>query len=290
MSTILITGADGTVGRDLVRLLRVAGADVRAGVHHLERPDSFPDVPRVLVDFSRPETLLTAMRGVTALYLLTPQVPQSVEYVRAAVSAAYQAGVRRIIRQSVFNALAGVDELSRWHRMAELEIESSGVPCVFLRPNSFMQNFITIYRREILGADRFRLPLGGARLSNVDVRDVADCAAVVLLDENLQGGSYELSGPAALTGDEMALVLSEVAGREIVYVDAPEDEEGVPRDETQQAVSEALIELGLEMQTGELATVTGAVQHLTGRVPISFEQFARDYAWAWRRPDGAAPG
>ncbi|HMK91419.1 MAG TPA: NmrA family NAD(P)-binding protein, partial [Thermoleophilia bacterium] len=223
--------------------------------------------------------------GVEVVYLLTPQLPESVEYVRAAVAAARTSGVQRIVRQSVFNAADGADGIARWHREAEELIGSSGLRYTFVRANAFMQNFATIYRPSIVERDTFSLPLGEARLSNVDARDVAAAATALLLDDEFDGSVSTLTGPEALGGEEMARALTGVTGRLIRYRDEPEDE-GTPAgpvDAAHVAERDALRELGAEMRAGRLSAVTDDVARLTGRQPLSFEQFARDHAWAFSR-------
>jgi uncharacterized protein YbjT (DUF2867 family) len=301
---VLVTGAGGVVGRELTAMLEGAGALVRAAVHRRDDlvPEKDLDIDRVVVDFAAPDTLLAALRDVEVLYLLTPQVPETVAQVTAAVAAARACGVRRIVRQSLCNADTGRDALSRWHREAESVIAASGLAYTFLRPNSLMQNFVTIYGPSIRDEDRFRLPLGAAAMSSVDARDVAAAATAVLIDE-VDADIYTLTGPQALTGAEMATVLAGVTGRPITYADEPEDagrpQAGEARHEagegertlgeSRRAISEALREFGAEMRAGRLAAVTGDVERLTGRPTISFAQFARDYGWAFAKPsrDGA---
>ena len=279
---VLVTGAGGAVGRELTAMLQSAGALVRAAVHHRDDlvPEEDLDVDRVYLDFAAPDTLLAAMQDVEVLYLLTPQVPQTVAQVRAAVEAARTCGVRRIVRQSLCHADTGRDTLSGWHREAEAVVAASGLAFTILRPNSFMQNFVTIYGPAIRDDDCFRLPLGAAAMSSVDVRDVAAAATAVLMDE-VDADVFTLTGPAALTGVEMAAALSGISGRPITYVDEPEDAGRPSSDETQRVVDAALREFGREMRAGRLATVTGDVERLTGRPAISFEQFLADHAWAF---------
>ncbi len=145
-------------------MLLGAGALVRAAVHRRDDlvPEKDLDMDRVYLDFAAPDTLLAAMQDVEVVYLLTPQVPQTVAQVRAAVAAARTCGVRRIVRQSLCHADIGRDTLSRWHREAEAVVAASGLAYTILRPNSFMQNFVTIYGPSIRADDRFRLPLGAA--------------------------------------------------------------------------------------------------------------------------------
>jgi uncharacterized protein YbjT (DUF2867 family) len=283
---VLVTGAGGAVGRELVAMLLGAGALVRAAVHRRDDlvPEEDLDMDRVYVDFAAPDSLLAAMRDVEVVYLLTPQAPQAAAQVRAAVAAARTCGVRRIVRQSLCHADTGRDGLSRWHREAEAIVAASGLAYTVLRPNSFMQNFVTIYAPTIRSADCFRLPLGAAAMSSVDVRDVAAAATAVLMDE-VDADVFTLTGPSALTGAAMAAALSDVAGRPITYVDEPEDAGRPAGDETQRAVSAALREFGAEMRAGRLAKVTGDVERLTGRPAIGFDQFVRDHGWAFVATD-----
>ena len=295
---VLVTGANGVVGRELMAMLHNAGALVRAAVHRRDgvAPEKDVDIDRVVVDFAAPDTLLAALQDVEVLYLLTPQVPEMVAQVRAAVAAARTCGVRRIVRQSLYQADTGRDTLSRWHREAESLIAASGLAYTFLRPNSFMQNFVTFYSASIRAEDRFGLPLGDAAMSSVDARDVAAAATAVLIDE-VDDDIYTLTGPQALTGADMADALAAVAGRPIAYVDEAEDAGRLPADGPrrvvgeaerdvdgpQRDVTEALREFGDEMRAGRLATVTGDVERLTGRPAIRFAQFVSDYGWAFTR-------
>jgi uncharacterized protein YbjT (DUF2867 family) len=279
---ILVTGASGAVGRELVRVLAEAGAEVRAGLHRTDDLDPLPaDTSSVVLDFDSPAALASACRGVGAVYLLTPQVPSATEYVRAIVEAARAEGVERIVRQSMHDAPHGSDTLSRWHREAEEVVVSSGLGCTILRPNAFMDNFATLYASLIREQGFFRLPLGRARLSSVDTRDVAAAASSVLLDGGHDGATYVLTGPEALTGEEMAASLTAVIGRPIRYVDEPEDAGRPPRDTDSIAISVALVELGAEMRAGKLAAVSGDVARLTGRPASSFVRFASDHRAAW---------
>lgn len=285
---VLVTGADGTVGQELVPMLVAAGVDVRVGIHG--QNDSLPvsdaDAERVAIEFRQTATLRRACREVEVVYLLTPQVPQSVAYCEATVAAAREVGVERIVRQSVYNVEWGTDAIARWHRDAEEIIVRSGLAYTFLRPNSFMQNFATIYRHSILRYDSFNLPLGSAALSNIDARDIAAAATAVLMDDEFDSAAYSLTGREALTGVEMAEVLTAVTGRMIRYRDELEDTGRTPRDADERAESEALRDMAEEMRAGELAGVTNDVARLTGRRPITFEQFARDHAWAFARRAG----
>jgi uncharacterized protein YbjT (DUF2867 family) len=282
MKPILVTGANGTVGRELVRLLAEAGAEVRAGRHRLDDSGALPAGARsVVVDFDSPATLDAACRGAGSIYLLTPQLPSATAYVRAVVDAARMGGVERVVRHSMHDAPHGRDALSRWHRQAEEIVVSSGLAYTILRPNAFMQNFVTLYAPTIREQGFFRLPLGHARLSSVDTRDVAAAASSVLLSGRHDGTAYVLTGPEALTGEEMATTVTAVIGRPVHYVDEPEDAGRPPRDAEGIAASAALVELSAEMRAGKLAAVSGDLERLIGRPPASFACFARDNRASW---------
>ena len=173
--------------------------------------------------------------------------------------------MRRIVRQSMCCADSGRDTLSRWHREAEALVVGSGLAYTMLRPNSFMQNFVTIYGPSIRGDDSFRLPLGTAAMSSVDVRDVAAAATAALIDE-VDADVFTLTGPEALTGardggrahrgHRPADRLRRRARRRRSCSRASADE---------RAVGDALREFGAEMRAGRLAVVTGDVERLTGR-------------------------
>ena len=284
MSTrpILVTGASGTVGRELVRLLAGAGAEVRAGLHRTGDAGALPaGASPVVVDFDSPATLVAACRCAGAVYLLTPQVPRATEYVRAVIAAARAEGVERVVRQSMHDAPHGADTLSRWHRKAEEIVRFVGArvhdPAAQRLHGQLRHNL----RAADPSAEPFRRRWAPRGCSSVAARDIAAAAAAVLLGSGHDGAAYVLTGPQALTGVEMATIVTEVLGRQVRYVDEPEDAGRPPRDADGMAASVALVELSAEMRAGKLAGVSGDVERLTRRPPVSFARFARDHRAAW---------
>lgn len=284
--TIFVTGATGTIGSETVRALRDrADLRVRAGVRSIDkgRPLAGANVAPVAFDFADPEGWPAAFRGVDALMLITPAAPGQVPVARSIIDAATNAGVRRVVRLSVI--FAGAEPgiaLGREHREVEEHLRASGLEWVFLRPNSFMQNFYHHYSPDARG--RIHLATGHGASSFVDAVDVGAAAAAALTDPDHAGGIYDLTGPEALTTGEVARILSEVSGRDIQHVDIPEDVArqamigaGVPA-----GFVEALLELHAFMRAGAGAPVLPGVEQLTGRPPRSFEEFARSNAAAWR--------
>ncbi|AIZ64627.1 FMN-dependent NADH-azoreductase [Hymenobacter sp. DG25B] len=285
--TILVTGATGTVGSEVVKALSNCGVTVRAGVHSLIKGDRLktlnPAVQLVEMDFADPQTLVVALTGVDKVVLITPFDEHQVEETKQLVDAARQAGVRYILRLSVLGAEQepGI-LLGRWHRAAEQYIEQSGLAYTLLRPNSFMQNFLVYYGDAIREEGRIYLPLGEGKISYVDVRDIASVAATILTAQDEQqhyGKSYTLTGPQALSVAEAAQAISQATGRPVQYVDVPEAaaRQGMQEAQMPAWMVDGMLELHSIGKAGYAAAVTSTVQDLTGRAPHTFQQFAQDF-------------
>jgi uncharacterized protein YbjT (DUF2867 family) len=281
MSTrILVTGATGTVGRDVANLLSKKGAMVRAGVRdHAKARERFnDDIALVTFDFENEGSFAGALDGVEKVFLLPPLLPNQAEVTNAFVDSAKRAGVRHLVKLSAIGVDDGTGStVGKWHAANEQHIRDSGLMFTFLRPNSFMQNFITYFPPRN-GA--IYLPWGNRTASFVDTRNVAGVAAEVLTSTGHEEKAYTLTGPAALGIAEVALILSEVAKREIKYVDVPESaardgmlQAGVPKWQV-----EALMELHAINKQNRWNAVTSDIEKVTGAPPSDFAQFARDHA------------
>jgi uncharacterized protein YbjT (DUF2867 family) len=284
MPTILVTGSTGNIGSPTVEILASKpGVKVRAGVH--ERPaGSLPDtVEAVELDIDEPETVAAAATGFDAAFLITPSVPNQVELAARAVNALKDAGVPRLVRLSAIGAdWQDAALFMREHTETEKQIVASGIPYTFLRPNSYMSNFLTFYRPDPEG--NIRLPLGDAGVSYIDPRDVADVAAHVLTTEGHVGKAYTLTGPEAVKVDEIAVAISEATGRSVSYIDAPEDamRQGMLSQGLPPAMVDGVLDLFATNRAGKAAAVTETVREMTGRPARSFKEFARDHAGGWK--------
>src|SRR5262249_7377336 len=182
-----------------------------------------------------------------------------------------------------FGAETEAYSFARIHRPVERAVEASGIPYTFLRPVSFMQNFVNYHGDTIRKANAIYLPCGDAREGHVDARDIARVAARALTGGGHEGKAYVLTGPELLSYAEAAAKLSAVLGRTITYVDVSEADYqksladlGVPADYIGK-----LLELHRFIRAGRGAVTSTAVKDVTGRDPIPFDRFARDYAAAW---------
>ena len=230
--SVLVTGATGTIGRDVAKRLSEKAVSVRAGVRDQvkARKQFGSNIALAPFDFENDKTFPGALEGVEKVFLLPPLLPNQVEVMNAFVDAAKRAGVLHIVKLSAI----GIDDETqptaiKSHSANERHIRESGVAFTFLRPNSFMQNFITYFPPRN-GA--IYLPWGNGTASFVDTRDIASVAAKVLTSDGHEGNIYTLTGPAALGIADVARILSEAAGREFKYVDVPE---GAARDGMLQA-------------------------------------------------------
>jgi uncharacterized protein YbjT (DUF2867 family) len=298
-SHILVTGASGRAGTEMTRQLAAAGASVRGAIHYPDH-DAEARVGRVdfvEVDFDRPDTLDTAFRGIDQAVLITPEESAMVAQTRNLVAAAERAGVRHLVRISFLHAGAAGGLLLDWHLEAERVVRESAIASTILRPNSYMQNFLTMYGPSIFVRGAFFTPMGGGRISYVDARDVADAAVQVLLlaeggaRERADDRVYSLTGPRPLPHDEIAEILTGVVGQPIRYVDIGEEDACVAlrRRGASEELVEALCDLWLAMRHDEFATTAGDFEELTGRPPRSFEDFVREHAAELRVSPTARP-
>src|SRR5213080_2014107 len=281
--SVLVTGATGTIGRDVAKRLSEGGVSVRAGIRDQAKArKELADIVLIPFDFENEKTFSGALEGVEKVFLLPPLLPNQLELMNRFVDAAKRAGVGHIVKLSAI----GIDDETqptaiKWHGASERHIRESGVAFTFLRPNSFMQNFITYFPPRN-GA--IYLPWGNGTASFVDARDIASVAAKALTSDGHGGRIYTLTGPATLGIAEVALILSEVAGREFKYVDVPE---AAARDGMLQArvppwQAELVLELHAINKQNRWSAVTSDVEKVTGTPPTDFAQFARDHADKFR--------
>src|SRR5262245_55260901 len=217
---ICVTGASGTVGSEVLRQLQAAKAAVRGGFFSKEKAEAAraKGIEAVLLDYDRRETLRAAFKGCDALFLLGPTAVNQTRLEQNAVEAAKEAGVRRIVKLSVLGADEEGFAFARIHRAVEKAIESSGLAWTFLRPNGFMQNVVTYLGATIRDAGAFHTASGDAKISHVDVRDIAAVAVKALTGTGHERKAYTLTGPEALTYDDLAGDLTRALGRPIRHV------------------------------------------------------------------------
>lgn len=279
---ILVTGATGTVGREIVSQLRDAKVPVRALVHDPHKASRLAAGVEVAVgDLNAPETLRPAMEGVQAVYTIAFFTPQ----VQNVVEAAKHAGVKLVVRQSTIEAGATPPfGPGKWHREQEQVVERSGLAWVHLRPTMMMSNTPQWWAWTIQQQRTVYFPGGDGRVSPVDPTDVAAVARVVLTSDTHYGHAYDVTGPESLTMGEMVATLSRVlGGPPIQYVDIPES---VAADHMKKAgasdeLAAAMVETLGAIRSGRFAHVADTVERLTGRRGRTFEDWCRAHIAAF---------
>lgn len=272
---ILVTGSTGKIGRELVAELGRLGVPFRVGSR---KPDGGG---AVLFDFDRPETFAPALAGVEKMFLLTSGgTGREV----AAAEAARKAGVRQIVKLSVWGADEDAFTIGRAHRVVEREIERSGLAWTFLRPNGFMQNFTTYKAAAIRDLGGIADSTADSRWSIVDARDVGAVAAQALTRNGHEGRTYSLSGPEALSQPEMATRISKAVGKAVRYVDLADTEyRQVQIDHgTPSAYADALVDMNVYYRSGAGAPLTPDVEKVLGRRPGNFNDFVQTHAAVWK--------
>ena len=276
MTTTLVLGANGNIGSALARNLTALGQTVRSGT---SRPASRPG--EVTLDLASGTGLSAALAGADQAFLMAPPGYASHDRLLVpAIDAARAAGVRKVVLLSAMGANADDNAPLR---KAELHLEHSGLAWNVIRPNWFMQNFHTFWLQGIKAQGQIFLPVGRARGSFIDTRDIASVAARLLSTDSFVNAAFDLTGTQALDHDEVAAILSRVAGRVIGYTDiTPEGMRegllgaGLPSD-----YAEFLIFILGAFKAGYSERVTDEVRRITGQDPISFEHYAQDHRAAW---------
>jgi uncharacterized protein YbjT (DUF2867 family) len=290
---ILVTGATGLNGAELVRRLSARDVPVRALVRTTAKAQHLSLLPNVEIaegDMGRPETLRAALQGVQRAMLISSADPTMLEVQSSFIDAARLAGVKHVVKLSgIIPDLDSPFRFARMHGEIEKRLELSGMAYTHLRAGEFM----TSYFRQvpsIAGRGILALPMENARIASIDIGDVAEVAATVLTTTGHEGKTYPLTGPEALTMAEVAEKLSQATGRTIRYLNvAPEDARnaqlaaGAPP-----YLADAVAELFAERRKGKESQVWPTMDTVFGLRPTSFDDFARRNA-ATFRGDQPAP-
>jgi uncharacterized protein YbjT (DUF2867 family) len=281
---ILVIGGRSKIGSALIDDLVARGEQVRAMVRSGESADSFPaGVQTVLGDLAGRASLDAAMEGADKLFLLCGPTQDEVEFNQNAIDAAAAAGVSLVVRSSIL----GADPNSpatfvRDHGISDAALRDSGLPHAIVRPNMFMENVPENYVPSIDENGNFYANAGQARLSMVDTRDVAAVAAALLTESGDQEGIYDVTGPEALSYQDVAGKLSSRLGRQINFVDVPDDavRQTLLGFGTGEWMAGALVDLFQAYKRsgtdGYAAAVTDTVQRVTGRAPRSLDMMLEE--------------
>lgn len=287
--TILVTGATGNVGRQVIQQLTRRGAKVRALVRNPAAADLPDGVDVVQGDLLDVDALRNAFQGVSTLFLLNAVVADEFTQALITLNVAREAGVERVVYLSVIHSDRYVNVPHFAGKFGvERMIEQMGFNATILRPAYFMDNDLTI-KDLVLGHGVYPMPIGSKGLAMIDARDIGEIAAIELLsrDQAPDGSAptrINLVGPDTLTGAEVASIWSAALGRTIAY--GGDDTAGFERNLRQfmpawmaydmRQMAERFLTDGMVPETGDVERLS----RLLGRPLRSYRDFAAEIAAA----------
>jgi uncharacterized protein YbjT (DUF2867 family) len=283
--TILVTGATGNVGSHVVRELQERGVAVRAFVRDPGRAAALlgEQVELAVGDFGDRESLARALVGADRMFLACSNPPGQVDFETGAIDLARAAGVERLVKLSA--GPAAVDSpllFPRRHGQIERHLQRSGVPSTVIAPGFFMSTLL-MSAPAVARTGRLFAPAGRARIAMIHPRDVAAAAAVALTEEGHEGARYLLTGPRAITYEDVAAELSHATGRNIEFVDVPDEaaHQGMLESGLPPTIADFLVRLFRALRQGLDEKTRDTVLRLTGAEPRGFAEFAREHVQAF---------
>jgi uncharacterized protein YbjT (DUF2867 family) len=284
----LVTGATGNIGSALVDNLLERGADVRVLVRKQSAAEKFPSGVEVSVgDLLDPASVQQALQAMDKMFLLNAVVADELTQALIAYGLARRMKIKHIVYLSVFRVeqFRDVPHFASKHAVEEA-LREFGVPFTILRPGYFIQNE-GLLKDALTGPGLYPQPVGTAGIATVDIRDIAEAAAIALTGEGHEGQTYDLVGPTLLTGPGAAAIWSKLLGKEIRYTG--EDLDRWEEQMRQNAPGWSAYDLRMMFQ-GYLergfASTEKQVERLTrllGRAPRGYESFAAESAKVWQQ-------
>lgn len=280
---ILVTGATGTVGREVVTQLLAAGQKVRAMTRNPAKAKLDARVDVVRGNFEDPASLENAVRGVDRVFSLTLG-PQTGLHETNLARAATRADVRHIVKLSAMGGDGETkNEIRKWHDEGEQAIREAGILLTVLHPGAFMSNALH-WRESIRATGKVFSNYGDGKLPPVHPRDVAAVAVRALTSEGHEGMSYAITGPEALSVGEQVKILANAVGKPIEYVPVSDEaiRSGMEKAGLPSPLINALLPFGEFIRSGKAARVFPTVEKVAGRQPFTFSDWARENAAAFR--------
>ena len=276
---VLVTGATGNTGSLLVPALLRAGVDVRILVRDEAKAKPLKDLGAevILGDLDKPETILPAVKNVDKIYLLTWNGETQLQQAINVIDAAKKSGNPHIVRHSMWGS-ENSRIIKQGYKIEEI-LKESGLPWTILKPTFYMQN--TMMAVQTISSDGvIYWDMKDGKLGMIDVRDIADAAFAVITGKDHEGKEYILTGPEAISFNDVAKIFSNVLDTEIKYVSVPGEAAlqsmvgmGLP-----EWIAKGYVELSEGFSENFANSTTRNVEILTGHPSRSFEQFASDFA------------
>ncbi len=282
---ILVTGATGRVGGALVKLLMKADFELRIATRKPAKvsEDLKQSVETVLFDYEDMSTFGPALKEVNKLFLtVRPGDNHSDTFAMPVIDEAKKSGVQHIV---ALTAMGVEQDETFMLRKLEKYIESSGIPFTHLRPNWFMQNFDSGFiHADIRRTSSIHLPASDAKISFIDVRDIAEAGFAVLSSDKHYGKAYTLTGNESLTHYDVAAKISASIDKKVSYVPLSEEhaKEILTKSGTPEELIERWIQFFRKVRSGFCSPITSDIETILGRQPMLFDQYVKDYSEFWK--------
>lgn len=283
---VLVTGSTGKVGSEVVKQLGSRGAEVRVLVRKESAAKAASGTEVAIGDLLDPVSVEHALKGVDKLFLLNGVVSDETTQALIVYDLARRIGLKHIVYLSVFHVENFKDVP---HFASKLTVESAirqfDLPFTILRPNYYFQNDASL--KGALESGFYPIPLGATGISAVDIRDIAEAAAIALTDQGHEGHTYDLVGPHVLSGQHAASIWSKLLNKEIHY--AGEDLDGYEKQMRElmpgwmafdfRMMFQGYLERGFVAQSGDIDRLT----KLLGHAPRAYEDFVRETVEGWKK-------
>jgi uncharacterized protein YbjT (DUF2867 family) len=273
---MLITGASGSVGKAVLQEASRKDSKVRAMYRSKEDAAKAPSgCEAVLADYADAQSLRKALHGVSSVYVVCSPIPQLVELEGNVLDACQESGVKHVVLNSAMGAGDCGKSFPSWHRKVEDKLKATGMSYTILRPNGFLQNIVAYNAPSIRTQGAFYAAMGDAKVSYLDVGDIAVVAVKAVQGGAHAGKTYELNGSEAISNNELAKRISKATGRTVNFVDIPESAQreamlGLGMPEWQVT---ALLELQQYYKQGGGAKTDGLLKALIEREPVTLDQY-----------------
>ena len=276
---ILVTGATGNIGSELVKLLLLKKIPVRVITRDEKRVSHLdPGIERVIGDRQDPAVVSKALQGADQVFILPVLFDKDHGADRLLIEQAKPAGVRQMVMISSGAVRMEGNAIGRLHREKEQLVENTGLPWTFLRPGGFMSNTFQ-WAGTIKSQSKVFNPMGHGETAPISPYDIAAVAAIALTSSGHEGNAYDLTGPEVLSTPDQVQILSKIIGKPIECVDIPVEvaseraiASGVP-----EVLVESLAQLWRQVRAQSAAFQTKEVERLTGRPGQTFETWGREH-------------
>jgi uncharacterized protein YbjT (DUF2867 family) len=280
---ILIIGASGNVGKEVVRQLSDKGVKARVLIHiHPLDFEVGASIQKVHGDMAQPATLEAAMQEVEKVFFLSAMGDLELE--SNVIKAAKSSGVKQLVKLSRLDA--GPDAptaISRRHAELERQTSESGIAFTIVRPSAYMQGLYT-FQGSIEGENRFYACAGDGKMSLIDTRDIAEAIVKILTEAGHEGQIYHLTGSETFSYGEIAARLSEATNRQIVYIDLPRKalEQAFISYGMPERLATEIVEVLAALALNTFSPISNDFERITGKAPRKLEQFLEEWALSLR--------